>query len=86
MEFYFEPLLDLKRLISDRGNAFYTIGPNYDIFIAIFNYLSTGIHAENIRYVREKLDDFYVTIDDGELEKKCCKSRKGRPEKLKPIE
>ena len=62
-----EPLLDLNRLTSDRDIAFYTGLPNYDIFIALFHYLNSGTHGENIRYVREKPDDFYVTTDNGEL-------------------
>ena len=49
-----EPLLDLNRLTSDRDIAFYTGFPNYDIFIALFNFLNPGTHGENIRYVRAK--------------------------------
>ena len=74
-----EPLLDLNRLTSDRYIAFYTGFPNYDIFIALFNFLNPGTHGENIRYVRAKPGDFYVTTDNGER-------KKGRPKKLKPIE
>ena len=81
-----EPLLDLNRLTSDRDIAFYTGFPNYDIFIALFNFLNPGTHGENIRYVRAKPGDFYVTTDNGELEKKNCERKKGRPKKLKPIE
>ncbi|CAB4044606.1 THAP domain-containing 6, partial [Paramuricea clavata] len=43
-------------------------------------------HGENIRYVREKPNDFYVAIDDGEPEKENDERKKGRPKKLKPIE
>ena len=81
-----EPLLDLNRLTYDRDIAFYTGFPNYDIFIALFNFLNPGTHGENIRYVRAKPGDFYVTTDNGELEKKNCERKKGRPKKLKPIE
>ena len=81
-----EPLLDLNRLTSDRDIAFYTGFPNYDIFIALFNFLNPGTHGENIRYVRAKPGDFYVTTDNGELEKKNCERKKGRPKKLKPNE
>ena len=81
-----EPLLDLNRLTSDRDIAFYTGFPNYDIFIALFNFLNPGTHGENIRYVRAKPGDFYVTTNNGELEQKNCERKKGRPKKLKPIE
>ena len=81
-----EPLLDLNHLMSDRDIAFYTGFPNYDIFIALFNFLNPGTHRENIRYVRAKPGDFYVTTDNGELEKKNCERKKGRPKKLTPIE
>jgi hypothetical protein len=81
-----EPLLNLNSLTSDQDIAFYTGFPNYDIFIALFNYLNPGTHGENIRYVREKPNDFYVAIDDGEPEKENGERKKGRPKKLKPIE
>ena len=81
-----EPLFNLNSLTSDQDIAFYTGFPNYDIFIALFNYLNPGTHGENIRYVREKPNDFYVAIDDGEPEKENGERKKGRPKKLKPIE
>ena len=39
-----EPLLNLNSLTSDQDISFYTGFPNYDIFIALFNYLSPGTH------------------------------------------
>ena len=54
-----EPLLDLNRLTSDRDITFYTGFPNYNIFLALFNYLNPGTNGENIRYVREKPVDIY---------------------------
>ncbi len=80
-----EPLLDLNRLTSDRDITFYTGFPNYNIFLTLFNYLNPGTNGENIRYVREKPVDFYVTTDNGEIEKKNCERKKGRPKKLQPI-
>ncbi len=81
-----ELLLDLNRLTSDPDIAFYTGFPNYNIFLALFNYLKPGTNGENIRYVREKPDDFFVTTDNGEIEKKNCKRKKERSKKLQPIE
>ena len=60
--------------------------PSLFVSITISSHLNPGAHGENIRYIREEPDDFYVATDNGELEKKNCERKKGRPKKLKPIE
>ncbi|XP_020917026.1 uncharacterized protein LOC110254386 [Exaiptasia diaphana] len=87
----------LEHFTEDEEICYYTGFPNYQTFLAVYNFLDPGEKGENIRYNGNNNtsvdDDFYNQADESEesddelLDDVEEKSRKrGRSRALKPIE
>ena len=65
--------------------TFYTGFPNYEVFMAIFNYLNPGEQGENIRYWIPGSSKADLPADIYDQECEISDNKKGRARLLKPI-